>query len=73
LESEGAVTFRPPVTCENNGPTMRWLILKPCVTEGSGMSVTFEMLAALVPMKNDCAYATVVGADVIVGREPWNR
>jgi hypothetical protein len=73
LESEGAVTFKPPVTCENEGRTIRWLILNPCVTEGSGMSVTCEMLAALVPTKNDCPYATVVGADAIVGREPWNR
>jgi len=32
------------------------------------------MLVALgVPTKNDCPYATLVGADVIVGREPWNR
>jgi hypothetical protein len=33
-----------------------------------------EMLAASgVPTKNDCPYATLEGADVIVGREPWNR
>jgi hypothetical protein len=49
-------------------------MLKPCVTEGSGMNVTLEMLVASgVPTKNDCPYATFVGADVIVGREPWNR
>jgi hypothetical protein len=74
LESEGAATFKPPVACENEGRIMRWLILKPCVTEVSGISVTLEMLVALgVPTKNDCPYATFVGADVIVGREPWNR
>jgi len=55
LGFEGAVTFRPPVACENRGRLMRWLMLKPCVTEGSGMSVTFEMLVALgVPTKKDC-------------------
>ena len=71
---EGAVTFRPPVACENRGRLMRWLMLKPCVTEGSAISVTFEMLVALgVPTKNDCLYSRLVGADVIVGREPWNR
>ena len=71
---ERAVTFRPPLACENDGRIMRWLMLKPCVTEGSGRSVTFEMLGALgVPTKNDCPYATFVGADVIVGRDPWNR
>ena len=33
-----------------------------------------EMLVASgVPTKNDCPYATPEGADVIVGREPWNR
>jgi hypothetical protein len=49
-------------------------MFKPCVTEGSAISVTFEMLVALgVPTKNDCPYATLVGADVIVGREPWKR
>jgi hypothetical protein len=49
-------------------------MLRLCVTEGSAISVTFEMLVALgVPMKNDCPYAMLVGADVIVGREPWNR
>jgi len=49
-------------------------MLKPCVTEESAISVTFEMLAASgVPTKNDCPYATLVGADVIAGREPWNR
>jgi len=74
LGFEGAVTFTPPVACENEGRIMRWLMLKPCVTEGSGRSVTFEMLGALgVPTKNDCPYATFVGADVIVGRDPWNR
>jgi hypothetical protein len=36
--------------------------------------VTFEMLVASgVPTKNDCPYATLAGAEVIVGREPWNR
>jgi hypothetical protein len=53
---------------------MGWPILKPCVTEESAISVTFEMLVASgVPTKNDCPYAMLVGADVIVGREPWNR
>jgi hypothetical protein len=31
------------------------------------------LVASGVPTKNDCPYATLVGADVIVGREPWNR
>jgi hypothetical protein len=49
-------------------------MLKPCVTEDSAINVTFEMLVASgVPTKNDCPYATLVGADVIVGREPLNR
>jgi len=53
---------------------MRWPIFKPCVMDESAISVTFEMLAAFgVPTKNDCPDATLVGADVIVGREPWNR
>jgi len=74
LRFEGAVTFRPPVACENSGRLMRWPILKPCVTEDSAISVTLEMLAALgVPTKNDCPYPTLTGADVIVGREPLNR
>jgi len=74
LEFEGDVTFRPPVACENRGRLMRWPMLKPCVTEESAISVTLEMLAASgVPTKNDWPYATLVGADVIVGREPWNR
>jgi hypothetical protein len=74
LGFEGAVTFRPPVAWENGGRLMRWLILKPCVTEGSAISVIFEILVALgVPTKNDCPYPTLVGADVIVGREPLNR
>jgi hypothetical protein len=74
LGFEGDVTFRPPVACENIGRLMRWLILKPCVTEGSAISVTFEMLAASgVPTKNDWPYPTLAGADVIVGREPWKR
>ena len=71
---EGAVTFRPPLAWENAGRLIRWLILKPCVTEESAIKVTLEMLAASgVPTKNDCAYATFVGADVIVGRAPLNR
>ena len=70
----GAVTFRPPVACENSGRLMRWPMLKPCVTEESAISVTLEMLTASgVPTKNDSPYPTFVGADVIVGREPWNR
>jgi hypothetical protein len=49
-------------------------MLRPWVTEERAMSVTLEMLAASgVPTKNDCPYATLVGADVIVGREPRNR
>jgi hypothetical protein len=49
-------------------------MLKPCVTEESAISVTSEMLVAFgVPTKNDSPYATLVGAEVIVGREPWNR
>ena len=71
---EGAVTFRPPVTCENTGRLMRWPMLKPCVTDESVISVTLEMLVASgVPTKSDCPYATLAGADVIVGREPRNR
>ena len=71
---EGTVTLRPPVACENTGRLMRWPILKPCVTEESAISVTLEMLTASgVPTKNDSPYPTFVGADVIVGREAWNR
>jgi hypothetical protein len=71
---EGAVTLRPPVACENRGRLMPWPMLKPCVTEESAIRVTFEMLVALgVATKNDCPYATLAGADVIVGREPLNR
>jgi hypothetical protein len=74
LGFEGAVTFRPPVACENSGRLMRWPMLKPCVTEESAMSVTLEILVASgVPTKNDCPYPTLVGAEVIVGREPLNR
>ena len=74
MGSEGAVTFTPQVPCENEGRIIRWPILKPCVTEESAISVTLEMLEASgVPTKNDCPYPTLVGADVIVGREPWNR
>jgi hypothetical protein len=74
LGLEGAVTFRPPVTCENKGRLMRWPMLKSCVTEESAINVTFEMLGASgVPTKNVCPYPALAGADVIVGREPWNR
>jgi len=74
LRLEGAVTLRPPVACENAGRLMRWPILKPCVTEESAINVTFEMLVMSgVPTKNECPYRTFLGADVIVGREPWNR
>jgi hypothetical protein len=49
-------------------------MLKPCVAEESAIRVTLEMLAASgVPTKNDCPYATLAGAEVIVGREPLNR
>jgi len=62
------------VACENEGRLMRWPMLKLCVTEETAINVTFEMLVALgVPTKNDCPYATLVGADVIVGREPLNK
>ena len=71
---EGAVTFKPPVAWEKAGRLMRWPMLKPWVTEESAISVTLEMFAASgVPSKNDCPYTTLVGADVIVGREPWKR
>ena len=71
---EGAVTLRPPLACEKRGRLIRWPMLKPCVAEPSAISVTLEMLAASgVPTKNDCPYPTLVGADVIVGREPLNR
>jgi hypothetical protein len=74
LGFEGAVTFRPPVARENRGRLMRWPMLKPCVTDESAISVTLEMLAASgVPTKNDCPYAILAGAELIVGREPWNR
>ena len=74
LGFEGAVTFRPPVACENTGRLMRCPMLTPCVTAESAISVTLEMLVASgVPTKNDCPFATLAGADVIVGREPWNR
>ena len=53
---------------------MRWPMLKPCVTEESAISVTLEMLVASgVPTKNDCPYAMLVGAEVIVGRAPLKR
>ena len=53
---------------------MRWLILKPCVTEEFAISVTLEMFVASgVPTKNDCPCPTLAGDDVIVGREPRNR
>ena len=71
---EGDVTLRPPAACENKGRLMRCPMLKPCVTEDSAIRVILEMLAPLgVPTKNDCPYPTLAGADVIVGREPWNR
>jgi hypothetical protein len=74
LGFEGPVTFRPPVACENDGRLMRWPMLKPCVTEESAIRVTFEMLVASgVPTKNDSPYPTLVGTEVIAGREPWNR
>jgi hypothetical protein len=62
------------VACEKEGRLMRWPMLKLCVTEESAINVTFEMLVASgVPTKNDCPYATLVGAEVIVGREPLNK
>jgi hypothetical protein len=74
LGFEGTLTFRPPVACQNEGRLMRWPIFKPCVTEESAINVTFEILVASgVPTKNDCPYSTLGGADVIVGRGPWNR
>jgi hypothetical protein len=74
LRSDGAVTFRPPVACENRGRLMRWLMLRPCVTEESAISVTLVILVASgVPTKNDCPYPMLVGAELIVGREPLNR
>jgi hypothetical protein len=74
LGFEGAVTLRPPLACEKRGRLIRWPMLKPCVAEPGAISVTLEMLVASgVPTKNDCPYPTLVGADVIVGREPLNR
>jgi hypothetical protein len=74
LEFEGAVTVRPPVACENKGRLMPWLMLKPCVTDESAISVTLEILGPSgVPTKNDSPYATFAGADVIVGLEPLNK
>jgi hypothetical protein len=70
----GAVTLRPPVTSEKEGRTMRCPILKPCVTEGSGIIVTFVILPASgVPTKNTSPYAAPAGADVIVGWAPLKR
>jgi hypothetical protein len=74
LGFDGAVTLRPPCACENKGRLMRWPMLKLCVTQESAIIVTLEMLVASgVPTKNDCPYPTLAGADVIVGRGPWNR
>jgi hypothetical protein len=74
LRLDGTVMLRPPVVCENWGRLIRWPMSKPCVTEESAISVTLEMLVASgVPTKNDCPYPTLAGAEVIVGREPWNR
>ena len=74
MEFEGAVTFRPPVACENKGRLMRWPMLKPCVTDESAISVTLEILGPSgVPTKNDSPYPTLDGADVIVGLEPLNK
>jgi hypothetical protein len=74
LGFEGAVRLRPPVASEKEGRLIRWVILKPCVTEGRAIMVTFAMLVASgVPTKNNCPYAIVVGAEAIVGRDPWNR
>ena len=51
---EGAVTFSPPVACENAGRIIRWPMLKLWVTEPSVSIVTFEMLvASRVPTKKD--------------------
>jgi hypothetical protein len=49
-------------------------MFKPCVTEESAIIVTFEMLVASgVPTKNDCPYAMLVGAELIVGLAPLNK
>lgn len=74
MEFEETVTFKPPVLREKEGRLMRWPMLNPCVVEGSAINVTCEMLALSgVPTKNDWPYPTVVGAEVIVGREPLNK
>jgi len=41
LPLAGAITFSPPLASEKGGRVMRWLMLKPCVTEGSAIIVTF--------------------------------
>jgi hypothetical protein len=74
LGLEGAVTFSPPVASENDGRFIRCPMLKPCVTEESAISVTFEMLVGSgVPTKNNCPYPMLAGAALIVGLEPLNR
>ncbi len=51
-----------------------WLMLRPCVEEGSRIHVAEVMLAASgVPTKMVCPVATLEGAEVMVGRAPANR
>ena len=55
LPLAGAATFSPPPASEKEGRMIRWPMLKPCVTEGSAIIVTFVILvASAVPTKNDC-------------------
>jgi hypothetical protein len=71
---DGATTLSPRVPTEKEGRQMRWPMLKPWVTEESAIIETLETLVASgVPTKNDCPYPTLAGAELIVGREPWNR
>jgi len=71
---EGAVTLRPPATGEKLKRLIRWPMLFVCVTAASRSQVTFVMLAASgVSTKKVWPYPTLVGAELIVGRAPWNR
>jgi hypothetical protein len=50
---DGAATLSPPDASENDGRMMRWPILKPWVTDPSGIIVTLVMFVAFgVPTKN---------------------
>ena len=70
----GATKLRPFDASEKAGRRKRCAMLKPCVTEDSGIIVTVVILAASgVSTKNTSPYAAPLGADVIVGRAPLKR